>query len=132
MWNQKWAGQNGRENTAFTIGEGLWRYTVIPFGLPNAPETNSSSFAWTACLVCLDDDIACMHDYRPNCRRFGFLKSNKGERIARATPDRFKFQIINHLHRMENIVVSMFGLGRLFSIKHKYESRLHSVPTLNI
>ena len=60
MWNQKWASQNARENTAFTTGEELWRFTVMPFGLPNAPKANSSSFAWIVCLVCLEDDIACM------------------------------------------------------------------------
>ena len=28
-----------REKTAFSVGKGLWQYTVMPFGLCNAPAT---------------------------------------------------------------------------------------------
>lgn len=53
-----------REKTAFSIGNGLWQFTVMPFGLCNAPAT----FEWLMeqvlfsllskiCLVYLDDVI---------------------------------------------------------------------------
>ena len=28
-----------REKTAFSLGNGLWQFTVMPFGLANAPAT---------------------------------------------------------------------------------------------
>ena len=31
--------EDAREKTAFTTGAGLWQYTVMPFGLCNAPAT---------------------------------------------------------------------------------------------
>lgn len=53
-----------REKTAFTIGTGLYQFTVMPFGLCNAPatferlmETVLKGLSWKTCLVYLDDII---------------------------------------------------------------------------
>ncbi|VEN61760.1 unnamed protein product, partial [Callosobruchus maculatus] len=53
-----------KENTAFTVGSGLWQFTVMPFGLCNAPatferlmETVLKGLSWETCLVYLDDII---------------------------------------------------------------------------
>lgn len=53
-----------KEKTAFTIGTGLWQFTVMPFGLCNAPatferlmETILRGLSWKTCLVYLDDVI---------------------------------------------------------------------------
>ena len=53
-----------KEKTAFTIGTGLWQFTVMPFGLCNAPatferlmETVLAGLSWKTCLVYLDDII---------------------------------------------------------------------------
>lgn len=53
-----------KEKTAFTIGAGLWQFTVMPFGLCNAPatferlmETILRGLSWKTCLVYLDDVI---------------------------------------------------------------------------
>ena len=53
-----------REKTAFSIGTGLWQFTVMPFGLCNAPatferlmETVLRGLSWETCLVYLDDVI---------------------------------------------------------------------------
>lgn len=53
-----------REKTAFSIGNGLWQFTVMPFGLCNAPATFErlmekvlQEFLSKICLVYLDDII---------------------------------------------------------------------------
>ncbi|MGC8821243.1 MAG: reverse transcriptase domain-containing protein, partial [Fervidobacterium sp.] len=56
--------KSDREKTAFSVGNGLWQFTVMPFGLCNAPATFErlmervlSGLHWKACLVYLDDII---------------------------------------------------------------------------
>ncbi|KFM56688.1 Retrovirus-related Pol polyprotein from transposon 412, partial [Stegodyphus mimosarum] len=53
-----------REKTAFTTGQGLWQFKVMPFGLCNAPatferlmETVLKGLSYEACLIYLDDII---------------------------------------------------------------------------
>ena len=53
-----------KEKTAFSIGEGLWQFTVMPFGLCNAPATFErlmenvlKGLSWETCMVYLDDII---------------------------------------------------------------------------
>ncbi|KAK3083233.1 hypothetical protein FSP39_017411 [Pinctada imbricata] len=54
-----------REKTAFSIfGSGLWQFTVMPFGLCNAPATFErlmervlAGLSWVKCLIFLDDII---------------------------------------------------------------------------
>ena len=52
------------ERTEFTTGDGLWQFTVMPFGLCNAPATFErlmdevlAGLPWEVCLVYLDDII---------------------------------------------------------------------------
>lgn len=52
---------SNKEKTAFCTGQGLWHFTVMPFGVCNAPavfELVIKSFLWDLnygiCLVCLD------------------------------------------------------------------------------
>jgi hypothetical protein len=51
-----------REKTEFSTGQGLWEFTVLPFGLFNAPatferlmETVLRGLTYDSCLVYLDD-----------------------------------------------------------------------------
>ena len=53
-----------KKNTAFTMGQGLWQFVVLPFGLSNAPATFERlmelvlvGLPLTVCLVYLDDII---------------------------------------------------------------------------
>ena len=53
-----------KEKTAFSFGQGLWQFTVMPFGLCNAPATFErlmeavlKGLSWDICLVYLDDII---------------------------------------------------------------------------
>ena len=53
-----------REKTAFSMGDGLWEFSVMPFGLCNAPATFErlmehvlKGLNWKTCLVYLDDII---------------------------------------------------------------------------
>jgi hypothetical protein len=62
-WQVKLRSQD-REKTAFSIGNGLWQFTVMPFGLCNAPATFERLMEKVLhqiinkiCLVYLDDVI---------------------------------------------------------------------------
>ena len=55
---------NDKEKTAFTAGSGLYQFTVMPFGLCNAPATFErlmervlAGLSWHLCLLYLDDII---------------------------------------------------------------------------
>jgi hypothetical protein len=56
--------EQDREKTAFSAGGGLWQFSVMPFGLCNAPATFErlmerilKGLHWKTCLVCLDDIV---------------------------------------------------------------------------
>ncbi len=56
--------ESDKEKTAFSTGEGLWQFLVMPFGLCNAPATFERlieqvlmGLPWNVCLVYLDDII---------------------------------------------------------------------------
>jgi hypothetical protein len=67
-----------KEKTAFSTGQGLWKFTVMPFGLCNAlatferlVETVLRGLTYDSCLVYLDDVIVIgrtFHEHLRNLR----------------------------------------------------------------
>lgn len=62
--------EKDKEKTAFSIGNGLWQFNVMPFGLCNAPATFErlmervlKGLHWRTCLVYLDDIIIMGKDF---------------------------------------------------------------------
>ena len=62
-WQVEIAPKN-RSKTAFSLGNGLWQYTVMPFGLKNAPPTFQclmelvlAGLDWESCVAYLDDNL---------------------------------------------------------------------------
>lgn len=67
-----------REKTAFSTHRGLFQFTVMPFGLCNAPgtferlmEVAMRGLQWTSCLVYLDDIVVFSRDFQGHLRRLG-------------------------------------------------------------
>jgi hypothetical protein len=68
-----------KEKTAFSTGQGLWPFTVMPFGVCNAPATFERliekvlrGLAYDSCLVYLDDLIVIgrtLHEHLTNLRK---------------------------------------------------------------
>ena len=87
------------EKTAFICSEGLFEFTVMPFGLCNAPATYQrlmnlllAGLTWQSCLVYIDDIIIFSADFATHRRdleevlqrliRAGFLLKGKKCRFA--------------------------------------------------
>ncbi|GFV97010.1 retrovirus-related Pol polyprotein from transposon 17.6 [Trichonephila clavipes] len=79
-----------REKTAFTSGQGLWQFKVMPFGLCNAPatferlmETVLKGLTFEACLIYLDDVIIggrTFEEHLQNIRKKVFVRTRKSVR----------------------------------------------------
>ncbi|GFV88693.1 retrovirus-related Pol polyprotein from transposon 17.6 [Trichonephila clavipes] len=79
-----------REKTAFTSGQGLWQFKVMPFGLCNAPatferlmETVLKGLTFEACLIYLDDVIIggrTFEEHLQNIRKKVFVPTRKSVR----------------------------------------------------
>ena len=67
-----------REKTAFSTHRGLFQFTVMPFGLCNAPgtferlmEVAMRGLQWSSCLVYLDDIVVFSRDFEGHLQRLG-------------------------------------------------------------
>ena len=70
--------EGDREKTAFSTHRGLYQFTVMPFGLCNAPgtferlmEVAMRGLQWTSCLVYLDDIVVFSRDFQSHLERLG-------------------------------------------------------------
>ncbi|MFG1588199.1 reverse transcriptase family protein [Staphylococcus aureus] len=81
-----------KEKTVFSTGEGLWQFTVMPFGLCNAPATFErlmeqvlKGLNWKTCLVYLDDIIIIgktVEDHLNNLREVFQRLKDAGMRLS--------------------------------------------------
>ncbi|XP_017474733.1 PREDICTED: RNA-directed DNA polymerase homolog [Rhagoletis zephyria] len=69
-------GSEDKEKTAFSVGDGLWQFTVMPFGLCNAPATFErlmervlKGLHWKTCLVYLDDIIVIGKNFKDHLHK---------------------------------------------------------------
>ena len=73
--------EHDREKTAFTAGNGLWQFTVMAFGLCNAPATferlMDTILGDLRCLVYLDDMIAHAKSFELELQRLTHLLTTK-------------------------------------------------------
>ena len=76
-WQVAMAGED-REKTAFSTHRGLYQFTVMPFGLCNAPgtferlmEVAMRGLQWSSCLVYLDDIVVFSRTFEDHLQRLG-------------------------------------------------------------
>ncbi|VEN42942.1 unnamed protein product [Callosobruchus maculatus] len=106
-----------KEKTAFTVGSGLWQFTVMPFGLCNAPatferlmETVLKGLSWETCLVYLDDIIVVeksFDDHLKNLEQVFRRLRQSGLKLSPKKCHLFqkKVQYLGHVVSQEGIAV---------------------------
>ncbi|MCD1431043.1 DDE-type integrase/transposase/recombinase [Klebsiella pneumoniae] len=106
-----------KEKTAFTVGTGLWQFTVMPFGLCNAPatferlmDTVLKGLSWKTCLVYLDDIIVVgktFEDHLRNLEEVFQRLRNSGLRLSSKKCHLFQreVQYLGHVVSSEGVAV---------------------------
>ncbi|GFW15556.1 retrovirus-related Pol polyprotein from transposon 297 [Trichonephila clavipes] len=87
-----------REKTAFTSGQGLWQFKVMPFGLCNAPatferlmETVLKGLTFEACLIYLDDVIIGGRTFEEHLQNIRKVLSKLRDANLNLNPSKSKF-----------------------------------------
>ncbi|GFX90120.1 retrovirus-related Pol polyprotein from transposon 17.6 [Trichonephila clavipes] len=87
-----------REKTAFTSGQGLWQFKVMPFGLCNAPatferlmETVLKGLTFEACLIYLDDVIIGGRTFEEHLQNIRKVLSKLRDVNLKLNPSKCKF-----------------------------------------
>ncbi|GFY29442.1 retrovirus-related Pol polyprotein from transposon 412 [Trichonephila clavipes] len=87
-----------REKTAFTSGQGLWQFKVMPFGLCNAPatferlmETMLKGLTFEACLIYLDDVIIGGRTFEEHLQNIQKVLSKLRDANLKLNPSKCKF-----------------------------------------
>ncbi|GFV16870.1 retrovirus-related Pol polyprotein from transposon 297 [Trichonephila clavipes] len=87
-----------REKTAFTSGQGLWQFKVMPFGLCNAPatferlmETVLKGLTFEACLIYLDDVIIGGRTFEEHLQNIRKVLSKLSDANLKLNPSKCKF-----------------------------------------
>ncbi|GFX61689.1 retrovirus-related Pol polyprotein from transposon 17.6 [Trichonephila clavipes] len=84
--------------TAFTSGQGLWQFKVMPFGLCNAPatferlmETVLKGLTFEACLIYLDDVIIGGRTFEEHLQNIRKVLSKLSDANLKLNPSKCKF-----------------------------------------
>jgi hypothetical protein len=84
-----------KEKTAFSMGQGLWQFTVMPLGLCNAPATFERlmvtvlrGLMYDSCLVYLDDVIVIGHTFQEHLRNLRKVFERLQEARLKLNPDK--------------------------------------------
>ncbi|GFW70250.1 hypothetical protein TNCV_3337681 [Trichonephila clavipes] len=87
-----------REKTAFTSGQGLWQFKVMPFGLCNVPatferlmETVLKGLTFEACLIYLDDVIIGGRTFEEHIQNIRKVLSKLRDANLKLNPSKCKF-----------------------------------------
>ncbi|GFW60783.1 retrovirus-related Pol polyprotein from transposon 412 [Trichonephila clavipes] len=98
-----------REKTAFTSGQGLWQFKVMPFGLCNAPatferlmETVLKGLTFEACLIYLDDVIIGGRTFEEHLQNIRKVLSKLSDANLKLNPSKCKFfqKEVNYLRHI--------------------------------
>jgi RNase H-like domain found in reverse transcriptase/Reverse transcriptase (RNA-dependent DNA polymerase)/Integrase zinc binding domain/Integrase core domain/gag-polyprotein putative aspartyl protease len=105
-----------KEKTAFSTGNGLWQFNVMPFGLCNAPatferlmETVLRGLDWRTCLVYLDDIIVLGKTFDEHLRNLGEVFRKLGAANLKLSPK--KCRLFKKEVKFLGHVVSVDGVG---------------------
>jgi hypothetical protein len=105
-----------KEKIAFSTGQGLWQFTVMPFDLCNAPatferlmETVLRGLTYDSCLVYLDDVIVIGRTFQEHLRNL--RKVFERLREARLKPNVDKCHLLQQELRYLGHIVSPKGIS---------------------
>jgi hypothetical protein len=79
-----------KENTAFATYIGLYQFTVMPFGLANAP-SSFERLQWEECLLYMDDIIVAGATFEENLERIGHVFKRLLEANLKLKPSKCRF-----------------------------------------
>jgi hypothetical protein len=104
-----------KEKTAFSTGQGLWQFTVMPFGLCNAPATFERpmesvlrGLTYEACVVYLDDVIGIGRTFQGQLNNLRKVFQRLREAHLRLNPE--KCQLFRKEMRYLGHIVSPSGV----------------------
>ena len=87
-----------REKTAFTTGDGLYEFWVMPFGLCNAPSTFQrlmelvlAGLRWEICLAYLDDVVVFGRSFEEHLQRLRLVLQRLREANLKLNPKKCQF-----------------------------------------
>ncbi|GFW23590.1 retrovirus-related Pol polyprotein from transposon 17.6 [Trichonephila clavipes] len=122
-----------KEKTAFTTGQGLWQFKVMPFGLCNPPatferlmETVLRGLSYEACLVYLDDIIIVGRSFEEHLKNIRRVLQMLKEANLKLSPSK------GHLFRREVTYLGHIISWQLILPKSRVSTvlkELHGSPT---
>ncbi|GFW79593.1 retrovirus-related Pol polyprotein from transposon 412 [Trichonephila clavipes] len=116
-----------REKTAFTSGQGLWQFKVMPFGLCNAPatferlmETVLKSLTFEACLIYLDDVIIGGRTFEEHLQNIRKVLSELRDANLKLNPSKCKFfqKEVNYLGHIISAEGVRTDPEKVFAVKN--------------